>query len=54
MRPLIIHVKDMQADENSGYRAIVDMLDFEKDGWAQVRLDLLKVAQLYESVHDSA
>ena len=32
MCPFILHVKDMQSDENYGYRDIADMLDFGEDG----------------------
>ena len=56
MRPFIIHVKDVQADENCGFRAIADLLGIGEDRSAQVRRDLLKethvYAQLYESVYN--
>ena len=58
MCPFIIHVKDVQADENYGYRAIANLLGFEEDGWAQIRRDMLQeinaYAHLYLGVYRSA
>ena len=55
---MIIRVKEVQADENCGFRAIANMLGFGKDRWTQARRDLLKemyvYTQLYESVCGSA
>ena len=56
MRPFIIHVKDVQADENCGFRAVAVMLDFGENRWAQIRHDMLQeinaYAQLYLGVYD--
>ena len=47
MRPFIIHVKDVQADENCRFRAVEVMLDFEEDRWAQIRRDMLQEINAY-------
>ena len=31
----------MESDENYGYRFITDMLDFDENGWVQVRRGML-------------
>jgi len=41
MHPWIVHVKDVQADDNYGYRAVASLLSFGEAGWPQVRCDLL-------------
>ena len=47
-------MKDLKSDGNCGYRIVANMLSFGKDGWAQVRRDVLTelndFSQLYESV----
>ena len=35
IHPFIIHVKDVQTDENYEFRAVADMLEFGEDKWAQ-------------------
>jgi len=57
MRPFIFHVKDVQADENCGFRAVADMLDFGEDRWAPIRCDMLQeiaYAHLYLGVYETA
>ena len=58
MHSFIIHVKDVQAYRNCGYRANADLLDFGKYGWAQIRRDMLQeinvCAHLYLGVYESA
>jgi len=47
MRPFIIHMKDVQTDENCGFQTIADMLGFGEDGWPKVRRDLLSEMHVY-------
>ena len=58
MRPFIIHVKDMQADENYGFQAVADRLSFGEDRWAQFRRDMLQeitaYAHLYLDIYETA
>ena len=57
MHPFIIHVKDVQADENCEFRAVADMLDFGEDECAQIRCDMLQeinaYAHLYLGLYES-
>ena len=58
MRPFIIHLKDMQANGNYGYRSVANLLSFGEVGWAQIRYDMLQeinaYAHLYLGVYESA
>ncbi|CAL8994390.1 unnamed protein product [Prunus brigantina] len=47
LRSYIHHVKDVAADEHCGYRAIAALLGYGKDGWVQVRRDLLNELESY-------
>jgi len=51
MRPFIIHVKDVQADENYRFRALADMLGFGEDRWAQIRRDMLQEINAYPHLY---
>ena len=42
VRPFILHVKDVESDENCGYRVIGGLVDLGEWEWEQVRCDLLK------------
>jgi len=43
----IVHVKDVHADDNCGYRAVASLLNFGETGWTQVRRDLLEELNNY-------
>ena len=52
MRSWIVHVKDVQANENCGYRAIAEMLDFDEQGWSRVRRNLLVELNAYPHLYE--
>ena len=43
LQPYIVHVKDVVAYNNCGYRAIAFALGIGEDGWPWVKQDMLRV-----------
>ena len=41
LRPFMVHIKDVIANGNYGFRAIFDLMGMSEDGWIKVRKDLL-------------
>ncbi|GMP21993.1 hypothetical protein CsSME_00000180 [Camellia sinensis var. sinensis] len=41
LRPYICHIKDIQADDNYGFRAIAGLIGLGEDDWQQVKRNLL-------------